>query len=209
MDFLLQYLDSIYPLSLGLKDYLFSNVHTKSLAKKEFLLKAGQISKQVCFIQQGLLRCYHLRGEKEVSRWFMREGDVIFSISSFYEQKPGFEYIQALENCNLYYLTFDQLEFIYNNFMEFNYVGRVLTIKYHQLWDEQLYSLQMQSAEERYKWLLENHADLPLRVPAKHIASWLDITEVTLSKIKRKALEKVSPGSKKLSFFNSKGRNDS
>jgi hypothetical protein len=52
-----------------------------------------------------------------------------------------------------------------------------------------LYSIRMRSAAERYDWLMNNYPELILRVPAKFIASYLDITEVTLSKIKRKGIK--------------------
>jgi hypothetical protein len=60
----------------------------------------------------------------------------------------------------------------------------VLTEKYYTLWAEQLYALRMQQANERYKWLMDHHSELILRVPAKYIASYLGIDETTLSKIK-------------------------
>jgi len=206
MEALLQFLNSVYPLSNECKDHLVKILRIKELTRKDFLLKEGQVSKEVCFIEKGLLRCFYIKDGIEVSRWFMREGDVIFSISSFYDQVSSFEYIQALEDCFLYYITWEELEYIYKTFLEFNYVGRELTKKYHKLWDRQLYYIQMQSAEERYRWLLNEHPELPLRVPAKHIASWLDITEVTFSKIKRKVTQ---GSSKKLSFFNSDQKNAS
>ena len=202
MEKIFLFLNSIYPLSETCRDHLVQVLKTKELKRKNFLLKAGQVSREVCFIETGLLRCYYLKDGKEVSRWFMHEGDVIFSISSFYDQVPSFEYIQALEDCVLHFISWVELEHIYKTFWEFNFVGRELTKKYHKLWDRQLYYIQMQSAEERYRWLLNEHPELPLRVPAKHIASWLDITEVTLSKIKSKV-------TKKLSFFNSAQKNAS
>ena len=181
---LIAFLQTVYPLSPSLVEYLSNTVKIKEVKRKEYLLKAGTICRNVYFINKGLLRCFYSKGDREISRWFMLDGDVIFSISSFYEQKPGFENIQALEDCHLYYISFSELEYIYNNFMEFNYIGRVLTIKYHQLWDEQLYGIQIKSAAERYQWLLTNHPHLVLRVPAKYLASYLGITEVTLSRIK-------------------------
>jgi CRP-like cAMP-binding protein len=186
MEELLQLLNSIHTLSPPLRDHLISILKVKELKKKDFLLKSGQISSTVCFIQKGLLRCFYVKEDHEVSSWFMKEGDVIFSIESFYNQVESYESIQALEDCIVYYITFNELEYIYNTFAEFNYIGRVLTIKYHTLWARQLYSIRMRSAEERFEWLFENHADLLLRVPAKHLASYLDITEVTLSKIRSK-----------------------
>jgi CRP-like cAMP-binding protein len=114
----------------------------------------------------------------------MKEGDVIVSIESFFEQKESYESIQALEDCTLYYIEYTELQNIYRQFPEFNFIGRVLTEKYYKLWAQQLHGLRMQPAADRYKWLLQNHPELILRVHAKYLASWLGITEVMLSKIK-------------------------
>ena len=184
MEELLQFLNSIHPLSEGLIAYLAIHLKTRTLHKKDYLLKAGHICHEVCFIESGLLRCNYQNREAEICAWFMKEGDVIFSIESFYQQKPGNEYIQALEETKLYFIEYSELMYVYQQFPEFNSIGRILTEKYYQLWAEQLYALRMKQAPERYKWLLEQHGQLILRVPAKYLASYLGITEVTLSTIK-------------------------
>jgi len=186
MEELLRYLSSIHPLSDGLIEYLHNHLKEKKLSKKDFLLKAGQICRHIYFIEKGLLRCFYLKGEMEVCSWFMKEGDVITSIGSFFSQKESHESIQALESCQLYYIEYNELQHIYNNFSEFNFIGRVLTQKYYILWDQLLYGIRMQQAQERYKWLMDSYPELILRVPAKYIASYLGITEVTLSKLKGK-----------------------
>ena len=180
----MHYLASIHPLSDGLRAYLEKNVKQRQINKKDYLLKAGHVSRHVCFILNGLLRCFYVKDDIEVSSWFMKEGDVVFSIESFYAQEPSYESIQALEDTYVFYLDYEELEYIYKQFPEFNYIGRVLTIHYHKLWGQQLYSIRMRTGRERYQWLLENHRDLLQRVPAKYLASYLDITEITLSKIK-------------------------
>lgn len=186
MNSLLRLLESIHPLSAESEAYLTKTLKQRKIGKKDYLLKAGHTSNAVYFITEGLIRAFYLRGDKEVNSWFMKEGDMSLSIESFYDQKPSYENIQALEDCVVYYIDFRELEYMYNSFPEFNFIGRVLTIKYHKLWAQQLYSIRMQSAQERYQWLRANHPELLLRVPAKYIASYLDITEVTLSKIKGK-----------------------
>lgn len=178
------FLQSIHPLSPELIDYLSENLKCRHVSKKEYLLKAGHVSRSICFIKQGLLRAFYINGNKDVTSWFMLEGDITVSIESFYDQKESYEYIQALEDCVLYYIDYKELEYIYHQFEEFNFIGRVLTIKYHKLWAQQLYSIRMQSATDRYNWLLKHYPNLLIRVPAKHIASYLDISEVTLSMIK-------------------------
>ena len=146
----------------------------------------GNTCRNMCFISSGLLRAFYMQGDNEVSSWFMKEGDVCVSIESFYAQKPGYEYIQAIEDTEYFYIDQCELENIYKTYPEFNVVGRVLTIKYLNLWAQQLYAIRMQSAPERYEWLLRYHPELLLRVPHKYIASYLDITPVTLSKIRNK-----------------------
>ena len=184
MEELLRFLNSIHPLSSGLIEYLSIHLKEKNLSRKDYLLKAGQTCRHIYFIEEGLLRCFYLKGEVEVSSWFMKEGDVITSIGSFFNQKESYESIQALEACHLYYIDFNELQHIYNNFSEFNFISRVLLQKYYIIWDQQLYGLRMQQAQERYNWLMEAHPEIILRVPAKFIASYLGITEVTLSKLK-------------------------
>jgi len=190
MEELLALINSIYPVSRELRDHLRRVVKAKTVYKKEFLLKAGKISHSICYIQKGLLRAYYLKNNTEVSAWFMTDGDFIVSIESFYEQKESYESIQALEDTEMFYIDYDELEYIYKNFIEFNYIGRVITIKYLTLWAKQLFSIRNQTAEERYLWLLANRPEIILRVPAKYIASYLDITEVTLSRIKNNIAKK-------------------
>ncbi|MBO9565367.1 MAG: Crp/Fnr family transcriptional regulator [Niastella sp.] len=186
MDILLRHLESIHPLSDELREYLLNHVRCREITKRDYLLKAGSVSRHVCFIVSGLLRCFYVKNDSdaEVSSWFMKEGDVVFSIESFYTQTPSYESIQALEDTQVFYISFEELEFIYQQFPEFNFIGRVLTIHYHKLWGEQLYSIRMHTGKQRYEWLLNNHAELLQRVPAKYLASYLDITEISLSRIK-------------------------
>lgn len=114
----------------------------------------------------------------------MKEGDVIISVESFYHQKESYEAIQALEDSTLHYITYAELQYIYKTFPEFNFIGRVLTEKYYGLCERRAYSLRMQRSQQRYEYLLENHPELILRVPAKDLASYLGITKVTMSKLR-------------------------
>ncbi len=184
METLLNYLQALHPLSPALLDYLLQVLKRRDLHKKEYLLKAGHVCRHIYFIRQGLLRCFYLREETEVCSWFMKEGDVIISVGSFFEQRDSYESIQALESCELYGIEYCQLQLIYRNFPEFNFIGRVLLQKYYQLSEQRLYSMRMQQGQERYGFLMQHHPDLILRVPAKYIASYLGISEAHFSVIK-------------------------
>jgi CRP/FNR family transcriptional regulator, anaerobic regulatory protein len=184
MESLLTFLQSIHPLSGALVEHLISVLKTRTLHRKELLLRARHICQNIYFIERGLLRCFYMKEGHEVCSWFMQEGDVIVSVASFYHQKPSYEYIQAIEESTLHYIGYQELQAIYRNFPEFNFVGRVLTEKYYLLSEQRLYSMRMQRAPERIDFLLQHQPELFLRVPAKYIASFLGITEVTMSKIR-------------------------
>ncbi len=184
MEELIKFLGSVHPLSESLIDFLHRNLKARNLKKKDFLLKQGHVCRDVCFINKGLLRCFYFIEDKDVSSWFMKEGDVIFSVGSFFNQTPSNESIQALEDTLLFYISFNELQFIYNNFSEFNFIGRVLTEKYYTMSEQRLYSMRMQKSTDRYAYLMNHYPDLILRVPSKFLASYLGVTDVTLSNIK-------------------------
>ena len=181
---LLDFLHSVYPLSEELKNHLIKTVKIKEIQKKKFLLKAGHVSNIICFIQKGLLRCFQVNDREEVSTWFMKEGDVIISVSSFYEQKISNEYIQALEDTILCYLSYSELMHIYKEYIGFNYNGRTLTEKYHTQWVEYTDAMRRKNARDRYFWMVNKFPELIQRVPSKYLASYLNMNEVTLSRIK-------------------------
>jgi hypothetical protein len=91
-----------------------------------------------------------------------------------------------LEPSLVSYISDEQIQQIYTRSFEMNFIGRVLTEKYYQLCDERIYILRMARVAQRYKYLLENHAELVRRVPRGYIASYLNITLETLSRISKK-----------------------
>lgn len=184
MEEIFAYLNTIYPIQLETKDYLRQNLKPLEVPKKTFILNQGHICRYIYFIKSGLLRCYYLRDYKEICSWFMKEGDVIISVESFFNQKESKENIQALEDSFLFYLSYDELQYAYQHFPDFNSIGRILTEKYYQLCEQRLYSLRMQKAHEKYQFLMKHFPQIIQRVPIKDIASYLGITLETLSRIR-------------------------
>jgi CRP-like cAMP-binding protein len=184
MDKFLQSLNLIYPVSPDLHEHLLDKLKLVILPKKGFLLKEGRICKNIYFINKGLARCFYIKEDKEVSSWFMKEGDLIISVESYFKQQPSYENIQAIEECELFSLSYEELHVIYHKFPEFNFIARVLTEKYYTLSEQRLFSLRMQRASERYAHLMNHFPEIIQRVPSTFIASYLGITLETLSRIK-------------------------
>lgn len=186
----LDHLDAIYPLSDAVKTAFSRIMRPLDIPKKGFLVEAGSINDKLFFIRKGLVRCYYIktspRGKKEVSNWFLTDGDTIASMQSFISQQPTDEYMQALEDCHLVYTTFPQLLQLYQQFPEVYRHSQIVTQKYSSLWHNLLKGIRMQTAEERYQFLLDQYPALTQRVPGRYLASYLDVTEVTLSRIRNK-----------------------
>jgi CRP-like cAMP-binding protein len=182
---LVQYLHSIHPISMALREHLYDILKTTDYKKRERLLRPGQVCTNIYFIEKGLFRCSYAEHGKEVCAWFMKEGDVIVSVNSFFRQTAGYQSIQAMEESRVHSISHDQLQHIYHHYPEFNFTGRVLTEKYYELCEERLQLAKMKGVEERWAGFLKKYPELIQRVPAKYIASYLGTTLETLSRIKK------------------------
>lgn len=173
-----------HPLSPACLAYLRSVIKTKTVKAGEHLLLGEQVCEDLYFIVSGLLKCYYILHGKPVCDWFFGEGETVVAVDSFYDQIPSQDFIQALEDCLLFYITYDELNYLYRNFVEFNAVGRVLTHKYFRIWYRQARNIRMLTSEERYRLLLETQPDLINRVPVQDLASFLDMSREYLSRMR-------------------------
>lgn len=186
MEEVLNYLSAIHPLSNELRNYLRDILKEREVPKNTYLLKRGHVNSSIYFITKGLVRCYYIKNDREISSGFMKEGDIAISVESFFKQIPSKENIQALEDCIIYYASYRDLQFAYKNFPEFNFIGRVLTEKYYMQSEQRLCSIKMQRSKERYDYLLQNNSELIQRVPAKYLASYIGLHEAYMSFVKGK-----------------------
>lgn len=148
------------------------------------ILKEGQVSKNIYFIKAGLIRGFKWKKSKEVTMWIMKEGDIIISPVSFLEQTPSEEAIIALEKCEVWGISYEELQNIYKEFRDFNLHGRVITEKYYIRNAKWQSFLSRSTAKEKYLLLLQNDPELIKRVPSKYLASYINVTPETLSKIR-------------------------
>lgn len=186
---LVDYLNAIaagegWPLSLSCREYLQRIIETRSLKKGEFLLTKGQVCENLYFIEKGLVKCFYFVNRKPVSNFFFGDGETVVAIDSFYDQQPSEDNIQALEKCELLYIPYGQLIYLYKTFVEFNVLGRVFTNRYLRIWHTQLRNIRMLTAEERYLLMREERPDLISRVPGKDVASLLDMDKDTYSRMR-------------------------
>ncbi len=175
----------IAPLSAGLQQAFNNYIVEEKFPKKHRLLKEGQVCKQVYFIKKGFARAYHLSPDgRECTSWFMGTGDIMISVYSFLTQQPAAEYIELLEDSMIQSITWNQLQSIYADFPEYNYIGRIVTEKYYILSEERALLLRTSTATERYQLLLKTHPAILQKASLGQIASYLGISQETLSRVR-------------------------
>jgi CRP-like cAMP-binding protein len=178
--------NAIHPLTEELKSAIVQNSHIAQINKKTTLLSAGESSNTIYFIVSGAARVYYLDKEgKQTNTWFLFENELLISVYGFFTGQPSFEYIETLEDSTLIVVKKEKLDELYLRFMEFNFIGRKLTEYYYIRNEIQANELRMLSAKERYEQLFKRNPQLFQRVSLGHIASYLGISQETLSRIRK------------------------
>jgi CRP-like cAMP-binding protein len=158
----------------------------KSVGKNEFLLKEGKISDHYYFIETGFLRAFAIDTEgNEVTTGFYGTGNLVFEVSSFFTRQPARENIQALTDCTGLYLTYEQLNHLFHSLQEFREFGRSILVKGYAALKDRMLSMITETAEERYESLLKSNPEIFQNAPLKYIASYLGITDTSLSRIRK------------------------
>ena len=182
----LRYINTIYPVSEALQDGLMKQAEIITFPRKTTLLREGERADYVWMVLHGMMRSYYLKDGLEICSSFMKEDHLVISVSSFYSRKPGYEWIETLEETTVARLHYDELQKLLHQHIEFNFIVRVLTESYAMLSEERLYLLRKQTAEERYLYILNNDPELLNRVPLKYIATFLGMNLETLTRIRKK-----------------------
>lgn len=158
----------------------------KEVKAGEYFLMHGKTCRHVAFIESGLLRLFYLNDGKEVTTCFCREDTLATIYSSLITQQESDMAIQAIEDSRLLILSADSLKELYEKDLFWQQVGRIaaesefVTTECHNRFLRDL------SAMDRYKHILENDSALLQRVPLSYLATYLQVTPETLSRIRKK-----------------------
>lgn len=181
----IQYLNSYARLSDLTIKKLEESIDTFVLQKNQLLLRQNQICKHLYFVEKGILKQYYFLGDKEIIDYFATENKIVSSISSLFGQKPSLKIIEALESSILLAIPYEKLESLFSTHPALERVGRLIATEAFMLMEERIFSLQFHSAKKRYDDLLKNNPEILRRVSLGDVASYLGITQVTLSRIRR------------------------
>ena len=139
------------------------------------VLESGKVEKDIFFIKQGIVRAYTSVDGKEITFWVGKEGATLVSMKGYVNDEPGYETMELMEDSVLYVLERKKLKELFSEDLHIANWGR----RYARL-----ISMLSAIASERYHELLEKEPDLLQRLPLGSIATYLGITQASLSRIR-------------------------
>jgi CRP-like cAMP-binding protein len=186
-----QYLSQILDLPEKSIEKCYKNLQLKTLQKGSFILEAGEICQQTIFVEKGLLRMYSLdQNGKEHIIQFAPENWMISDRSSLFFNEKSHFYIDVIENAEVIALNTDFFTELSVLYPESVYKIDLLLQKHIKNLQDRVRSLLSDTAEERYVSFLKMYPDIMQRVPQWMVASYLGITPESLSRVRKKLVEK-------------------
>ncbi len=188
---LLNYLKEIISLSEERALTIAEAFRSRHIKKGELFLKEGSISDEYLFLEKGFLRSFLWDTEgNEVTVNFFAQNNVVFEVASFFQRIPTQENIEALTDSYGWVLSFRELNELFHTIPEFRELGRALLVRGFIAFKERTIAMINTTAEQRYEILLRSKPDIIQNAPLKYIASYLGITDSSLSRIRKEFSKK-------------------
>jgi CRP-like cAMP-binding protein len=183
-DEILLHFEKYIKLSDTLKSELANRLVLKTFKKGELIHNADTVCTKSYFIQKGILRTYFIKDGKEISEYFCGETEWVNSPRSFMQKQLDIYYIDAIENAEVFCLHVNDLMFLFNNFPEMERYARLSMGSIFGHLIERITSLRFTTAKEKYIHFCSTYQDIYARIPLGMIATYLGITQETLSRIR-------------------------
>ena len=186
-----QHFDNYFPLNALERDALNAFFVERRIKRRQFVLQHDDVCRHFTFVVSGCLKMYAVdANDKEHNLEFIAENDWAMDLSSFYSEKPGKLYIEAVEPTTILQIRHDDVIHLYVHYPKFDHNFRVIIEqKYIELQNRVLQNISS-SAEERYEYFLNQYPNLSTRLPNTQIASYLGITHEFLSTIRKTSAHK-------------------
>lgn len=159
-----------------------SNIVT--IKKNKDLQPIGHTCKTIYFINKGVARIYYYKDGIDITESFSFENNIIARVESLFTGKPSRKAIQILEDADVVAINANQLFKLYDTFPEIERLFRKIFEAAYVETVNRIEGMQFHSAEERYNALLNEAPNVVMKVPLKYVASYLGITQVSLSRIR-------------------------
>lgn len=178
------YSSNLVPLSTARE--IAGQFNHKTIDKHQFFLMEGNHSNEYLFLDNGFMRAFaHDTAGNEITTNFYAPDQIVFEVSSFFNRTVSKENIQALTDCEGWFITYEQLNMLFHSLPAFRDFGRSVLVKGFAGLKTRMLSMITETAEERYARLLKTNPEIFQFAPLKYIASYLGITDTSLSRIRK------------------------
>ena len=174
-----------------LNDFLSPTI-TKTFKRKETMSQPDVIPNEIFFINKGLIRVLVTDNEGvEHTSYFAAENQFIADYSNFIQKQPSFYTLQTIEETEVVVLPRSVIEWGYKNLTEGQKLGRLIAEFYFIYQDERTKNMYIRTPKQRYDNITQVFPNIHNRVPQHMIASYLGITPIHLSRLKKLDFQKV------------------
>lgn len=159
------------------------------IQKNDFLLKEGKLANHYWFVESGFVRSYVVDFHgNDISTNFYTTGEIVIDWPSFFLRNPTRENIQALTDCTCWELDFETFQNLFHSIEKFREQGRTTLVGSYFSLKKHSISLIADQAKDRYLQLLREKPYILQNVSLKHIATYLGITDTSLSRIRKETI---------------------
>jgi CRP-like cAMP-binding protein len=185
--FILDHLQKRISLTREERDYFCSLLQVRKVLARQYILQQGDVCRYESFVYKGFLRSFYVddMGVDHTLHFAMEDWWIADS-ASFLGQEPSMINIIAHEPCVLLQINKQSLDELYRKFPVFERFWRILTQNFIVAQDKRILNTIALSGAERYQALIERYPTIENRLAQKHIASYLGISPVFLSQIRKK-----------------------
>lgn len=161
------------------------------LQKNELVLTENKLTKSTHILESGFLRSYTFDNQgNEVTTNIYSPFCFVNDVMAFFKQQPASENFQTLTACKLWVMSYEDVQANFHGIPEFREFGRMMLITNYSNLKDRMLGMIKETAENRYLRLMDQHPDILQSVPLKIIASYLGITDTSLSRIRKEITNK-------------------
>jgi CRP-like cAMP-binding protein len=165
-------------------DVLESILIPRKYSKGELILKEGEVCENIYWVVKGLIRQFYFKNGKELTEYMTTENSIVMCIESLFKEEPTHLQIQALEPTIVYTIPKKELETAAIKCVNIQMLYRKILEESLIISQHHADMLRFESAQDRYQKLVKRSPQLVLRAPLVYIASYLQMTPETLSRVR-------------------------